>query len=846
MKKTALILLIISLCLALTSCFGGNDDPPPPESDAVYGRIVYNGDIIDISALLSPELTSAVGRVSVVTDAEADEKLEIVVGSTNRQISHTAASILDSLFQTGTYDGGYVIYSHNGEVAIVWSNDAVRDEVIKAFLDNCIVNGEISVKPGVICSEMYNFAQAEKNEQWAEIEAKAGAEVAAALKALYEFYDDERIVDWVANLYDPQTGGFYYSNSARDYEPFRPDIESTNFAIGAMVSFGALKHKNDLPDSIKQKIVEYAKGLQSPTDGYFYHPQWPQGKENLNTDRYGRDLVTGDEIIKLFTYDADGDGIADRMYPNYCIPGGSKCEKHSVSGGRCSFPASASAVLTLPLGESAASAVSKVVPTASSHPDYSSAEAFLGWLEEYNAGVKNNSGNAHQIAELRYEIIDKGYGEVLLDYLDRIQAEIYDEQVARGETPSGVWQYTADYRAVWGLLKYMALYNESRIGRRIDIKYVPYIVDTCVKVISMPPDGGYAMNDLMNQWRGIERIITNVRKYYGDAEVEKIYARVRENAVALIENTVAKIAPFKLEDGSVAYKSNGISMTTIYGVPISSGVREGDLNALVCAYGLYSSVFACMGYTAVKPFDSSDGERFVELITSMKPVEKEKPPVLTVDFEDEDIGAAPSGASLSKNTAEGLIEVREDPTDPSNKALYFASGVAAAMADTLKLGVSNHGTGCYIFETDMYVDPSTDDGYIFQIWMGDAYLLAMYKSGGTLTLKAAPSTNHGGGQQDIFTCEVGKWFKFRIEYFPEAVGTAPRAKAWLNGEFCGENALYSGSDTGAVPKVGYAHIKFYSMRLCNTHIYLDNYYAAEESKAYVKDDPAISDLRGTK
>ena len=51
------------------------------------------------------------------------------------------------------------------------------------------------------------------------------AEMSAALSELDTRYD-KKLFDWVINLYDP-SWGFYYANSARDYDGFLPDIEST-------------------------------------------------------------------------------------------------------------------------------------------------------------------------------------------------------------------------------------------------------------------------------------------------------------------------------------------------------------------------------------------------------------------------------------------------------------------------------------------------------------------------------------------------------------------------------------------------------------------------------------------
>ena len=165
------------------------------------------------------------------------------------------------------------------------------------------------------------------DERWAKIEAEHGADVANAMKALYDYYDGERIAEWIASLYDPKTGGFYYCKSARDTDGYLPDLESTGQALSVLSEIGAVprdKINEILPEKVRRKIVKFVHERQSPVDGYFYHPQWPQGKENLPTDRYGRDMGHATSILKRVKCDLDGDGIDEVQYPLYCTVNGVK------------------------------------------------------------------------------------------------------------------------------------------------------------------------------------------------------------------------------------------------------------------------------------------------------------------------------------------------------------------------------------------------------------------------------------------------------------------------------------------------------------------------------------------
>ena len=55
-------------------------------------------------------------------------------------------------------------------------------------------------------------------EKWDIIAEKVGGEqgkkIVAALKELYAVYDD-RMVEWMASLYDPEAGAWYHSRSGQ-------------------------------------------------------------------------------------------------------------------------------------------------------------------------------------------------------------------------------------------------------------------------------------------------------------------------------------------------------------------------------------------------------------------------------------------------------------------------------------------------------------------------------------------------------------------------------------------------------------------------------------------------------
>ena len=121
------------------------------------------------------------------------------------------------------------------------------------------------------------------------------------LRALYGIYD-ERYYLWLASLWQPEIGGFYYSVSGRDTEGFMPDIESTVQALNSLGRLG-LNSAMDEDETkarytkMRRAIIRFAKSLEDPLDGYFYHPQW--GKD-ISVSRRGRDAGWSVQAINAY------------------------------------------------------------------------------------------------------------------------------------------------------------------------------------------------------------------------------------------------------------------------------------------------------------------------------------------------------------------------------------------------------------------------------------------------------------------------------------------------------------------------------------------------------------------
>ena len=842
MKKILILLAFILTLGLLVGCGdGGGQTPPDPTPEKPdNGRVSIEYKSL-IRADNSPDLSGVVSAISsksdrtlfVMDDTNGAILGEIVFGSADRAVSREAAIALDAVIDEAEADGGdyfgYVIYKdQSGNVAVYWSEDYDGASAVELFIsdysDLDVLNG---FYPGVIGQNVVNVDDYIYESTWGKLEKEAPAEVFEAMQQLAKMFDGSAIIDWMANLWEPYIcvcgkcadegkeiacygGGFYYANSARDYEGFLPDMENTAFVLNWISSHGAFErysgYAEALPEVIKNKIIKFVQSLQSNADGYFYHPQWGT---NIKTDRRGRDLSNAVAVLKKLG--------AEPLYPTALDRLNGK-----------------TAALTERLGLSPAVAVSSVVGTASSFEEsLKSEKSYMEWLKATTNGLFENTAGAHTINAGKSQIIAAGYLDITLDYFDEKQEELflemkaaYDADPVNNPMPTGLWQRHIDYNAVWGLLKLAPFYSE---GNR-EIKYAEYAMRTCVSCIMIDADegGNYHMNDVYNQWSSASNLISNVKKHNKEL-LPKLYEIANENAVEMIANSIDKLSRFIHEDGTYGY-NQGTSAPSLYGTPVSLGLPEGDVNATILASGMYSSVFSVLGYQSIKLCDYRDGERFIETIMSLGTAEKKDVPNEDpIDFEDGDV----SRVSTSFNSG-GYIEVVPDPKNSANSVLKVVNNAGANDGVTFKSGGNSKAT-CYIYEADMMISAS-NVSYLSQIYFGSVFMFDMTCDNGTVGLRVNPTNTGTGYVKNLnISAALGEWFKLRIECYVDPDGSGvPVAKIYKNGTLVDTTTAFYGSHTpGTAASAVFDTVKFWSMRAAATEMYLDNVYVARVNKDYV-------------
>ncbi len=422
-------------------------------------------------------------------------------------------------------------------------------------------------------------------DRFAELEAEVSAKgydgnaTASAIKDLYSLYSDD-IYLWIADLYDPSIGGFYYSASAKNTEGYLPDIESTLQALN-LIQYSGL-NSNPASYQMKEKIVAFVNGLQSDSDGYFYHPQWEELE--ITDERRGRDQMWALRILSMFG--------AKPLYTTGGVTG---------SEGE---PGTSAAALTLPFSLSDSTNVSRVVACAATLDHLKDEASFKAYLDGQNWNDAYTTGN--RLAAQVVSIKDAGLLDYLITYLNGKQNQ-----------SNGMWDAQSGYRAVNGFFKIASIYKAATTVIPNSDLAAAYCIDTLDD--SLNGDEG-TVCWVYNVWYSLD-YITSLLEESGEDEntalARNIRASLRTNAPAYIAKAKEIYSLFQKEDGSFSFNQKSTSSHS-QGMPVAvPGTDEGDVNATyISSIGLSGCIFGALGYNKVDIYTYHDYAMFLNELNS--------------------------------------------------------------------------------------------------------------------------------------------------------------------------------------------------------------------------------------
>ncbi len=826
MKKVFCFVLALVICaLCLFSCNGAGDKDsggavfsPGVEVTVVYADAEAQAFANDISKIIR----GYTGADVHISDSSAEPAQNvIVIGNTGSAVSGKAYKYLERVEDSIELSSRYAIFSNGSQMAIAYDDEAGFEAATDLVFSEYVKDNTLDVKNGVVASgyityrERANAARNEMRDEYLKKIAKEhGEDTANALRMFLDCFDDETYI-WLANLWDPVTGGFYYSNSARDTDGFLPDIESTVQLLNMLASDGMFdkydgKWQDAIPDSMKQKLLVFAQSLQDPEDGFFYHPQW--GK-NISVSRRGRDLGWSTSMISKLG------GV-----PLYDTPNG-------VTGSNGEEPDLVSAdALTSRFGTSSVVAVSKITPTATSLlPEYlQSPDAFESYIRALDIH-SDSYGSGNTLAAQHSQI--RQAGDAVIKRMFEVFAELQ-------YPATGMWEDTVSYNAVNGLFKISSLYQHFN-------EPLPY-ADVAVKgtiEVMRNPEGAAHVCSVYNPWVTINAIIDSVGSKSKQNELKQ---SLIDDAPALINLTREKILPCFVDDGGFSYYHGHSSSTSQGALVALPSTYEADVNGTAIARGALVNMCKLLGLGNIKLYCEEDFDYFINTVMSLgRIIKDEAGAVDPITFDD---GVMPDGIthSISKGCQNFIeIEVVDDPipmqteeSDALDKALAISvlknlDGTCAPSSSSSTVSIMNPAGGglCYVLDMDfMYESTDATSNTMTQIFFGDAkhsfaISLNVYTNNGEKKIRVAE--HYTSGQKDVLATGLNfnEWINLRVEFYR----MENLAIIYINGEPASVADLYFAEN--AERKID--RVTFLHYRLVASKLYIDNMKVERIDKKFV-------------
>ena len=847
------LLLSLVAVLVLAAACGDTKDPDPtptpdpaPSADIVFSatatpevRIVYGttgeGMVADkIAARLR-----ALG-MTVTTKAAADltegETYHILVGATGKPETAAVQTKVSAACKAG--DLYWYLAAESGKLVVLASNNEYYTKAVTTLQQHETADS-LTIASDLLENYVYTLEQqkadeeekkrqeeeakrqeeakklAELDEAWdTRFDHITDANINTAIRNLYSHYDPEKLALWFAHLYDPVSGGFYYANSARDYNGFLADMEST-YQISGMVKNGMFGLAGNLKEfygaDISAKMISFYQSMQDPETGYFIHPQFGKALTMSKVMRYSRDLDWAIAMLK---------DLGSK--PLYATP----------------FERVSATAYTDTVGRRQLT-VTSLVGTAPYREEPVLLATAEGW-EANEASVRayvNNLLNtqsseawSNTLSTQRSMFVAAGVLDYVLDVLDERVNPDYGLWVKSKNADGSYVNFIDKTEPAYGIYtvtyKLLVLYNDSQ-GR--EFKHVTKMMENAIECITSRKSA-IRVTYLYNPWATLTNLRSNLNTY-GTAEARAAFnAAMSENAVEMINSTLANLDDFRHEDGSYSFLP-GKSSPEIYGTPVSLGYDEGDVNGtLIGVSAMTSAICGSLGYVRVPLFNYHHGQTMLKAMKAAQPIEKQEQTTRIFDY-DMEADTIPSGISIATGEG-GRLEIVTDPTKPTNRVLRLVKDTeknVGGQAATVKLIEGNKMNEGDIIRTSFRFNLTSDTRFgnqisdknnpnILQIRFstgaGNLYMPVFRFANNAQGFQLADNKSTGGGyvgypmgKEKVLNFDT--WYELTFEFYITGIGTDDktfRAVIYLDGEKVGESTAFysdSGKDTADGGKVAF-------------------------------------------
>ena len=606
---------------------------------------------------------------------------------------------------------------------------------------------------------------------------------------IYDAYEehvksyDPKVLDWIAGLYDKETGGFYYSGSARDSEKFYPDLESTAQAMKLISSIAV--GANDIvaddvlyTESMQQNVISWVQNMQDPDDGYFYHPQW--GK-NINSSRQGRDDMWAKEILSRFG--------ASPLYPT-------STERLAKGFSEISLMKSGNPV--------------SIQLMSVSFPDcLSSQDLFEIWLDSLPWDT-NPWVAGHQITSVATTIKTAGYADFCAEY-------IYNKQ----NTETGLWGSTQLHRddpekTTGGAMKISSALNTFGYRYLYADKALQSIIPLLLED-TVPDNVTY----LYNLWSTLSNIKSNMGKNLPNSWYDILY----KNAPQMIEKTSKRNSVFEKADGGWSYERYG-SPAMSQGVRVSLGLsNEGDVNstgiAITGLTGAMRNVLELKNDVAY--FDRSYFETLKYNLQNTLPVVYLR--TVVEDFEDCAVGEIPSSTNFSSSYVGEGMAYAAVVSDNGNKVLKFVKDKTYLKNSSIQFRILRDVPSSeFVCSVDFKVSGVTSSPFMWISFGNTAFQMYFKKQTTGFDLVPRNQSSNTGNFSKIATLGFDDWHNLKIVYTPGTSETLG-IDVYIDDIFVADtsSAYFNGGDSSALPNQFANSISFTYFMNGDGTLYVDDF-----------------------
>ncbi len=720
---------------------------------------------------------------------------------TNGTILAQARVLCEAMDTNSSYiaeTGEFIVEKDGIKIELCVDSDAAKLNGVEETLTAAptLKNGHLMIPAAFVAEKLgYNTYYTENFQKRLSIDPKPTAEVLDILEQIENECFSEELVDWIVNLYDPESGGFYFKKSSKDTKGFLPDRESTANSIGMLKSLGVIGNKPGewLTDEMIDKMTAFARKYYNPADGFWYELPW--GKY-VNESKRGYESSGASQVLKYL-----GKTVEEKI------------ELTSLDTSVCDSVVTA-------VGEAEATATLNAL---SVEDRYSSLENFKLWLDSLEISNVYATGSLLLTNLGSVRKAGNEYFDCLMEY---IGAHMNPRTgfFSKIDPETGDWVDEINYDAMSGTFKVSSIYAESYYaslgGRYYTMPYFDKLMENTMKVMLSDESGWHAC-DLANPWSLIRSARYSQKDVLGNpaykAALESYYDKLPE----LLLNTKNKILSLLCEDGSYsyyAYTGAGGNKGVLQGL----NIREGEMSGASMVVSMRKQLYNVMGLPLPEMFGGKIGpEQIKEKLMALEPAKKIEPlKTCNFSFNDMETGALPNGNG-SPYRYTGDIEIVNDPVTGHGKSIRIEAD--GKTSPVIYFDVGSSGSRGFTLQFDIRFEPEEGNSFfmISEIGSWDKAVATAYRKIDGYSRFIRTTTE---GSKWLCNNKGNWWSTYRtikIAYTPDCSGA--KTEFYLDGKLVDTSTYFDNGYPEMRPTKDISYVSFRADHTQPFVGYIDNF-----------------------